>query len=154
MTAKIRTVVTFESTAFNTVEQKEYFINPGCFGDDVAKWVAEQLHDKGHKTADNTGQEDFGWYLNFTLSGIDYCFVIGYRPDDDEAGTWIGWLERRRGLIASLFGGRKRDIEPAAPKAIDEILSSHPQIHGVRWHFDSDFTAGREEFGMSMADGA
>ena len=31
MNSEIRTVVTFESTAFNMAEPKEYFINPCCF---------------------------------------------------------------------------------------------------------------------------
>ena len=33
----MRTVATFRSAAFNTSEARPYFINPGCFGDDLAK---------------------------------------------------------------------------------------------------------------------
>lgn len=43
MDAKVRTVVTFESTAFNMAEPKDYFINPCCFGDDLAKWLIDEL---------------------------------------------------------------------------------------------------------------
>jgi hypothetical protein len=49
MTAKIRTVVTFESSLFNTSDPKDYFINPCCFGDDVAVWLAQQLRAKGYE---------------------------------------------------------------------------------------------------------
>jgi hypothetical protein len=74
MAAKIRTIVTFESSAFNTTDPKGYFINPCCFGDDVAKWLARQLRDKGHEAGETPGQEDFGWYLTFRISKAEYCF--------------------------------------------------------------------------------
>ena len=47
MEQEARAVVTFGSAAFNMAEPKDYFINPCCFGDDVANWligkVASQL---------------------------------------------------------------------------------------------------------------
>lgn len=143
------TIVTFKSSAFNMSEPKEYFINPCCFGDDVARWLAEQLRSRGYQAAQVPGQEDFGWYLRFSVSGIEHCFVIGHRPDDNNGeGVWIGWLERSRGFVASLLGARTRGIQPAAVRAIHEILSSSPQMRNVRWHFRSDFDSGREEVGM------
>src|SRR2546421_4839228 len=103
-----RTVVTFKSEAFNTAEQKPYFINPGCFGDDLAKWLLQELRKKGVKTAAEPGQEDFGWYLNFEIAGTASTLVVGYRAGSKEdAGTWIGWLERNRGLVSSLLGRRE-----------------------------------------------
>jgi len=36
MRNEIRTIVSFNSAAFNMTEPKRYFINPCCFGDDVA----------------------------------------------------------------------------------------------------------------------
>jgi hypothetical protein len=99
MYSPIRTVVTFNSQAFNTAEQKSYFINPGCFGDDLAKWLIQELGNRSFKTDDEPGQEDFGWYLNFKIGGTASTFLLGYRPDNkNNAGTWIGWLERNRGF--------------------------------------------------------
>jgi len=148
METATKTVVTFKSSAFNTSEQREYFINPGCFGDDVAKWLGEQLRSRGYQAADAPGQEDFGWYLSFTVSGIEHCFVIGHRPGNEEdEGVWIGWLERSRSYVASVLGGRQRDIQPSAARAVHEILSSSPQIRNVRWHLRRDFDSGREEIG-------
>ncbi|MGB9103915.1 MAG: hypothetical protein WCC59_04075 [Terriglobales bacterium] len=148
MDTTVKTVVTFKSSAFNMSEPKEYFINPGSFGDDVARWLTEQLRCKGYQAAEVPGQEDFGWYFTFLVSGIEHCFVIGHRPGDDKSeGVWIGWLERSRGLVASVLRGRKRGIQPAAAWAIHEILSSSPQIQNVRWHFHRDFDSGREEIG-------
>jgi hypothetical protein len=142
MDATVRTVVTFKSLAFNVSEHKEYFINPGCFGDDLAKWLGERLRSNGHQAANEPGQEDFGWYLIFKVDNISHCFVVVYRPDD---GVWICWLERNRGPLGSLFGFRRMHIQPAAVVAIHEILSVSPQISDVRWFFSRDFDQGRED---------
>jgi hypothetical protein len=150
MDTTVKTVVTFKSSAFNISEPKEHFINPGCFGDDVAAWLAEQLRDKGYQAANFPGQEDFGWYFSFLVDGIEYCFVIGHRPSEENGeGVWIGWLERSRGFVASLLGGRKRSIQSSAARAIHEILASSPQVRDVRWHFRHDFDGGREQIGTS-----
>jgi hypothetical protein len=150
MDSEIRTVVTFESTAFNLAEPKDYFINPCCFGDDVAKWLIGELRKQGLETDEKPGQEDFGWYLYFKATGIDHTFVVGHRPSGEtEAGTWIGWLERSRGLIGSLFGGRKRGIHISAAEAVHGILSSSPLIRDVRWHFQRDFDKGYQQGGTS-----
>jgi hypothetical protein len=141
----MRTIVTFRSTAFNTTEQKPYFINPGCFGDDLAQWLIGELRRKGLRTDDKPGQEDFGWYFNFENTGIRNTLVIGfgYPPLDGTVdGTWIGWIERRRGFLGSLLGGRGRDIDPAAVELIHAILSASLQIRDVRWHLRKDFDKG------------
>jgi hypothetical protein len=148
MNSEIRTVVTFESTAFNMAEPKEYFINPCCFGDDVANWVIGELRKQSVRTDEKPGQEDFGWYLNFEVAGSGHCLVIGHRPTgESEAGTWIGWLERSRGFIGSVLGGRKRGIQPLAAEAIHKVLSSSPLIRDVRWHFQREFNSGHDERG-------
>jgi hypothetical protein len=150
METENRSVVTFESTAFNMAEPKDYFINPCCFGDDVAKWLIGELQKQGVETDKKPGQEDFGWYLNFRVKGTEHTFVIGHRPNgDSEAGTWIGWLERSRGFIGSLLGGRKRGIQSSAVEAIHGILSSSPLIRDVRWHYQRDFDKGNHERGAS-----
>jgi hypothetical protein len=148
MYSPIRTVVTFKSQAFNTAEQKSYFINASCFGDDLAKWLIQELGKRGIKTDDEPGQEDFGWYLNFEIGGTASTFIVGYRPGDkNNAGTWIGWLERNRGFISSLLGRRETDIDLAAAEILHEILSNAPAIQDVRWHWKQDFDRGREELG-------
>ena len=151
MKSETRTVVTFESSAFNMTEPKEYFINPCCFGDDLANWLISELRKRGVKTDEKPDQEDFGWYLNFEVTGIGHTFVIGHRPTGErEQGTRIGWLERNRGFIASQFGARERGIHASAVEAIHNILSSSSQIQDVRWHFQHDFDKGLEERGALL----
>jgi hypothetical protein len=83
--------------------------------------------------------------LEFEAAGIGHTFVIGLRPNaETETGTWIGWLERKRGLIGSILGGRRRGIQASAAHAIHQILTGSPVIRGVRWHFQRDFDNGVE----------
>jgi len=150
MESEIRTVVTFESTAFNMTKPKDYFINPCCFGDDVAEWLIRELRKQGMRTDEKPGQEDFGWYLNFEAAGIGHTFVIGHLPNGEtEAGTWIGWLERQRGMIGSILGGRKRGIQSSAARAIHQTLTGSPMVRDVRWHFERDFPHGIEGGALS-----
>jgi len=150
MRAEIRTIVSFKSTAFNMAEPRTYFINPCCFGDDIAKWLIHELRNRGVNTDGEPSQEDFGWYFNFQVMGASHTFVVGHRPGDEEdEGTWIGWVERRRGFVGSLLGARKRGINPSAPETLHLILSSSSQIRNIRWHFRQDFDKGHEDLGAS-----
>ncbi|MGB8355020.1 MAG: hypothetical protein WCD79_14080 [Chthoniobacteraceae bacterium] len=131
----MKTEVHFRSTAFNCTEPKDYFINDCCFGDDVAKRLIEQLRLQDIKTAVEPSQEDFGWYITFSVKGIDYCFIIGFQPNDPAAGDqWIGWLERDVGFLGSLSGGRERGILPEAIQSIDTALKSSSDIQHITWH--------------------
>jgi hypothetical protein len=146
----MKTLVTFESSAFNTSDEKDYFINPGCFGDDVAKWLMSRLRAAGVQSESEPGQEDFGWYFEFEVPEGTHSCVLSYRPGDgDEPGVWIAWLERSRGLVASLFGGRNRGISQAAAAAIHRALSGADEIANVRWHEKAQFDRGREELGAA-----
>jgi hypothetical protein len=132
-------------------EPKEYFINPCCFADDVASWLINELRKQGVQTDEKPGQEDFGWYLNFEITGIGHTIVIGHRPTGhSEQGIWIGWLKRNRGFIRSLFGARKCGIHASAVEAVHKILSSSSQIRNVRWHFQHDFEKGLAERGVLL----
>jgi hypothetical protein len=147
--AEIRTLVTFKSPAFNTTERRDYFINDHCYGDDVARALMEQLRSRSIPTDAEPGQEDFGWFFGFRVGDTDYQFVIGHRPADGrDPAVWIGWLERKAGLVGSLFGARKRGIHADGVTAVHSAISTLPQVGGIRWHRKEDFDAGREELGQ------
>jgi len=145
----MRTVLTFESSAFNTSEPRPYFINPECYGDDVARWLGERLRAAGARADEAPGQEDFGWYFEYDVPEGRHGVVLGYRPPDGDAlGTWIGWVERSRGLVGSLLGRRRHGIAPAALDALHRALTGAAEIRNVRWHHRADFDAGREAAGQ------
>lgn len=150
MNSDIRTVVTFESPTFNTTEQKEYFINESCYGDDLAHALMDQLRSHGYQTDTEPGQEDFGWSFGFRAGDTDYRFVIGNRPaDENDAPLWTGWVERKVGLMGTIFGARNRGIHLAAINAMNSAISALAQVRNIRWHCKKDFDAGREQLGQA-----
>ena len=151
---RVRTSVIFESAEFNTSEPRAHFLNPRSFGDDVARWVADELVRRGIAVEGEPEQEDFGWYLRFDAGGAEHCFVVGFRPDGSggRAGQWIGTVERSRGLLGSLFGRRRAGVSPAALMAIHDIISTSPAVRNVSWHFDDDLSSGREDRGRRTPD--
>ena len=124
----------FLSTHFNTSVPKDYFINPGCYGDDLAEWLIARLNASAIATSAKPGQEDYGWYLTFVLDGTEYCVVVGFQPNDSESGDcWIGWVERHVGFFGSILGGRKRGISPDAIALLDRVLRSSPEVRDLIW---------------------
>jgi len=122
----------FKSSAFNTSVEREYFINPGCFGDDVARWLISELRAKGYATGEQPDQEDFGWYMTFEVGAAKHDVVIAYRPgSEDGEGEWLFWIERHAGLVGSIMGKRK-NVESEAIEAIQQTLTSSPIISSVR----------------------
>ncbi len=138
-----RTHVTFRCSGFNTSEQRDYFINPNNFGDDLAKWLMQELRARNVEVDPELGQEDYGWYFTFRCGGQSYDFILGHR--DEEGEEWLGWLERSAGFLPSLLGARKRGVSPEAAQLLYAVLVSSPKVQGVRWHLAKDFDAGNEE---------
>jgi len=144
----VRNVVTFTSSQFNTSEPKPYFINPGCFGDDVAQWLIGQLKGQGVEADEEPGQEDWGWYLTYRANGQTHRFLLAFRPADSTGtGNWIGWVERA-GAVRALLGSSKTSIDPLAAEAVHQVLSRSPLIEHVQWHLQRDFDHGNEEAGQ------
>ena len=151
----MRTVVTFQSSAFNTTEPRDHFINPGSFGDDAARWLGAALRASGLRADEEPGQEDFGWCIEFDVLEGRHCCVIGFRKEDDPADSvWIAWIERSRGILGSLAGLRRSGIAPSAVDALHQVLTGAPEIRNVRWHREDDFDAGREDAGAPPPEAA
>lgn len=148
-----RTLVTFQTEKFNTTTDRDYFINPGCFGDDLCKWLIEQLTADGIKCDAQPGQEDFGWYFNFSVDDEEYCWVCAFRPaDETEPGIWIGWIEKATGFLAGIFGGREKNIQRSASLEIHKVLVNSSEISNIRWHIRADFERGNEDAAHSSPD--
>jgi len=130
----METKFSFKSSSFNCTESRDYFINPGCFGDDLARWMIAKLQQRGIKTMAEPDPEDFGWYFTFWVDGVEHCLVLGFQPNDPATGDqWLGWIERQAGFLSSLVGGRNRGISPEAVKVVNEVLATAPEIEDLRW---------------------
>ena len=134
----MNTVAVFESEAFNYTEPKESFINPCCFGDDLARWLMGELTRQQIGVDDEPGQEDFGWYFEFSIEGEKYCLVIG----GDGEGEWTLVVERACGLIGSLLGGRHRNVGRPGLAAIEGVLSRSDRIENLHWMSWKEFRQG------------
>lgn len=84
----------------------ENFINPRCFGEDLARWLQTRLTERGHNVSDPI-QEDFGWVMlakvahrKFTINvGImdesigqilaDWCIAVAYEKPLNPIRTWF-----------------------------------------------------------------
>lgn len=139
-----KAVVVFRSREFNSTEQRPYFVNEGCFGDDVARWLMGRLRAIDIDVDPESGQEDFGWYFNFVIDATPHCFVVGSRPVDGEEVEWVGWLERKRGFVGSILGLRSKGILSAAALAVHAALRSGPKVADIRWHAKERFDRGDE----------
>jgi hypothetical protein len=139
----MKTEFRFNSTAFNCTEPKDYFINGCCFGDDLTKWLIGRLKQQGLEVDPEPGQEDFGWFLFFGIDGERYTVIVGFQPNEPETGDqWMGWIERRTGLLGMILRKNKNNISPNALKAIEQALHS-PEIKNLSWHENNPQTVGQ-----------
>jgi len=131
MKKKKNATVSFRTKKFNTTEPKEYFLNPICYGDDVGKWLLSEFRTRNilHEE-DGPDQEDFGWYVNFSLNKRNYTILIIY---SEEEQRWILVLEHNAGMLGSLFGKRNQLVDSNSINLIDEILRAAPEINDVQW---------------------
>ena len=134
----MRTVATFESREFNLTEHREYFINEGGFGDDLGRWLIGKLRAVGADTAAEPGQEDFGWYVDYTIDDQPFCAVIGNAGGE----FWFVVVERKAGFPGSMFGGRRRNIPESGVTRLHEILSSSAEVSNLQWHHWDSFKRG------------
>lgn len=130
----MKTVFQFRSSDFNITDSRDYFINTGCFGDDLAQWMIDKLSKRGIATSPAPSQEDFGWYFRYSIQNKEYCVVIGFQPNDVSVGDcWIGEIERHVGLVGSILGKRREGIDEVAIEIIDRVLRSSPEIRDLEW---------------------
>ena len=106
--------ILFQTNRFNLSEAKEHFINPCCFGEDLAEWLREQLAKKG-VSADAPYQEDWGGEMPARQGSQGYFLGATECPSegavDKNDGEWrIMW--RRGARSGKSFGARTRYVRP------------------------------------------
>ena len=132
--------ILFETDRFNVSQVKEHFINPCCFGEDVAEWLREKLAEKGAVTG-TPGQEDWGWYL-FVKQGSERYFVCVTGFHKEEAlnandGEWRIMVEKRRSMWDKLRGRNRITDGEFILSLIEGILREQPDIRNMSREFGS-----------------
>lgn len=125
----------FNTNRFNLSEEKAHFINPCCFGEDLAAWMLGKLKERNIQSTD-PDQEDWGWYIEAKLAGENYMLGFGgnslERPEDPNFGEWRVMVNRDRSFKDKLFGKNKMDHS-------DEMLTTVKQIlEAEGWEPDFD----------------
>jgi len=142
-----RTVATFHSSRFNTTQPREYFLNPGCFGDDCAQWLVELLRGSGVPSVAEPWQEDWGWQTRAELEGARALISIGLVPEDPP--HWLLMLDEERSLGARLFRRAHPQAVTSLTETIHRALTAEPTTRELRWYVKADWDAGRLDQGSA-----
>ena len=127
--------ILFESNRFNLSEPKKHFINPNCYGEDLAAWLRSKLIERGVPTIE-PGQEDWGWYIESKLDDSGYFIGIGGNADDSSAdpnqGEWRIMVEKKRSLSEKLL--RKNFLAADDPMfaLLESIIRGEPDFTNIR----------------------
>jgi hypothetical protein len=170
MSKAVRTIVTFQSTKFNTSKPLEPPTPPGDFGSDVCRWMMEKLAERGVRCSgpyvegpsDLVEDERGVWSIAFSIGKVEYTIDCGLRSaaTKDKPAVWaaqifqspcdgifanalIGQIARLAWEIA--YRDRRDQIDPAVTEAIHEVLSADPAISHIQWHNPANFKTDKEE---------
>jgi len=127
--------VLFWTNQFNLSKVGEHFINPCCFGEDLAAWLQAKLAALGVETKPPY-QEDWGWELPASLPNDSYYLCISGNSKestvDKDEGEWRIIVEKRRSIGERLTGKGKITSSDEMIRMLEEILKTEPTIRGVR----------------------
>ena len=145
----------FDTNRFNLSEVGEHFINPCCFGEDLAAWLRTKLTERGAR-ASEPGQEDWGWYLGVEYAGRSYFIGIGGNADeggepgearepregaqpgtDPNRGEWRIMIEPHRSLRDRLMRRGKLAQDDELHALVRSILVEEPDFENVRTEADA-----------------
>lgn len=131
--------ILFESSRFNLSAVQPHFINPCCFGEDLAQWLADKLPKHGIKTTRTPYQEDWGWEFWAGDTESSYYIGIGGNSAEDSAdpnrGAWRVMITKRRSILEKLTGKNKLEQREPIIRTIWTILEAEPEFSNI--HFES-----------------
>jgi hypothetical protein len=126
--------ILFKTSRFNLSKVGKHFINPCCFGEDLATWLRINLTDKGVETR-QPYQEDWGWELPVTHGSDLYFLCMSGNADTPstnvDEGEWRIIVEKQRTLWERLSGKGKITASDAIVSLIEEILADEPTIRTI-----------------------
>lgn len=113
----------FTTDRFNLSQEQEYFINPCCFGEDLANWLKPKLEEKGVQVLD-IYQEDWGWEIECLENEQGYYLGVGGWSDEDgsDMGQWRIMFTKRRTLLDGILGRNKLSNEERIIQKTKQIL--------------------------------
>ena len=128
--------VTFRSRRFENRTPQPHFINPNCFGEDLAGWLREGMD--AAFTPGDVIQEDYGWGLWANAGGEPYWIYVGVMDESvgEEVAEWMVGVAYDPGLslVKRLFGKPNPSQLLAICRGIDARLRNTPEsIERIEW---------------------
>jgi hypothetical protein len=127
--------MTVETDLFEPREVKAPFINPGCFGEDFARWLKEKLADlvpAGFELSDLI-QEDYGWGFWVTHGSNRFWVAVSFCGDGptEEPAEWVVSVNYDPGLnpLKRLFARPDPEKLASVRDRIWQVLGS---TQGIR----------------------
>jgi hypothetical protein len=124
----------FKSGRFNLSRVGEHFINPCCFGEDLAVWLRQHLIERKVETREPY-QEDWGWELPARSGDQFYYLCMSGNTDGSPAnpdeGEWGIIIEKKRSIWQRVRGEGKIGADDPMWCLVREILSAEPAIREV-----------------------
>jgi hypothetical protein len=122
------------TSRFNVSKVGEYFINPCCFGEDLAAWLRIKLADRV-ATVGPPGQEDWGWYLQVKYDRDSYLLgMSGYAEENSanaDDGEWRIVVKKNRSIWQWMSGKGQITVQDGMFALIQTILRNEPAIREV-----------------------
>jgi len=126
--------ILFKTNRFNLSKVGEHFINPCCFGEDLAAWLRIKLSERNVEVRESY-QEDWGWELPATQESDSYYLCMSGNSDElstnKDDGEWGIIIEKRRSIGQRLRGVGKIAANDKMVGTIEEILRAEPAIREV-----------------------
>ena len=126
--------ILFKTNRFNLSKVGEHFINPCCFGEDLAAWLRIKLSERNVEVRESY-QEDWGWELPATQESDSYYLCMSGNSDElstnKDDGEWGIIIEKRRSIEQCLRGVGKIAANDKMVGTIEEILRAEPAIREV-----------------------
>jgi hypothetical protein len=125
----------FDTERFNLSAPQPHFINPSCFGEDLAGWLRERLVARSIPTTE-PDQEDWGWYIEAAMGEATYLLGIGGNADETggrpNLGEWRVMVQKHRTLWQKLTGGSPPGADDPMAAIVEEILRAEPDFRNIR----------------------
>ena len=127
--------ILFNTDRFNLSKVGEHFINPCCFGEDLAGWLRQALIKHGIDAL-NFYQEDWGWELPVRYEDRTYYLCMSGNsdglPESADRGEWRIIVEKKRSISERLRSkGQIRTNEPIL-HFLTSMLNQEPGFRNVR----------------------
>ena len=112
--SRIAISLLFKTGRFNLSKVSETFINPCCFGEDLAQWLQTTLRQKKVDVPSPT-QEEWGWELPAANAGGRYYVCMSGNSDGEHENPnqreWRIVIQKRRSVAQRLTGKGKIEAE-------------------------------------------